>query len=203
MLASRALTEENRRLRSIAQVAELYTQRIDELQSEIEDLQKLQNLPGTVGRIKIPARVIGYSPTENRATISAGANQQVRPDLPVVTSDGLLGVVQTVDANSSQILLLTSPPPFKIGAKVSRDPPSNGLLHGDGPDRLSVEFTDTNAPMEVGDWVVTSGLSEVIPGGIPIGKIVLVRKDEDFGTRIAQVFPAAQIGRTSEVIVLR
>ena len=79
----------------------------------------------------------------------------------------------------------------------------SGLMHGEAPDRLTVEFLDMNAPIDIGDLVVTSGFSELIPRDIPIGRIVQVYKDDEFGTRVAQVFPAVSLGRVREVVVLR
>ncbi len=198
-----SLRDENRRLRAIAQSAELYTRRVEALEIENEELRKLMKLAEPIGKIKIPARIVHVAPRENRITINAGSKDLVKPGLPVIAGEGLVGVVQTVDEGTAQVLLLTSPPPFKIGAKVLRDPPAFGLLHGEAADRLSVEFMEANTPIEVDDWVVTSGFSEQIPPNIPIGRIVQFRKDEEFGTRVAQVFPAVQIGRIRDVVVLR
>jgi len=203
LFRSGSLVEENRRLRAIAQVAELYSGKLQSLESELEEVRKLSQLAESVGKIKIPARIVHYAPLENRITINAGSDKLVKAGLPVVAGEGLVGVVQTVDKGTAQVLLLSSPPPFKIGAKVLRDPPAFGLLHGEAADRLSVEFMEANTPIENGDWVVTSGFSEQIPANIPIGKIVQVRRDEEFGTRVAQVFPAVQIGRVRDVVVLR
>lgn len=203
LFGSGALVEENRRLRALAQISELYGSRMQSLESEIEEIRKLSKLAESVGKIKIPARIVHYAPLENRVTINAGSDKLVRAGLPVVAGEGLVGIVQTVDSGSAQVLLLSSPPPFKIGAKVLRDPPAFGLLHGEAANRLSVEFMEANTPIENGDWVVTSGFSEQIPPNIPIGKIVQVRRDEEFGTRVAQVFPAVQIGRVRDVMVLR
>lgn len=203
LFRSGALVEENRRLKALAQVAELYGGRLQALETELEEVRKLAKLAESVGKIRIPARVVHYAPLENRLTINAGSNKLVRQGLPVVAGEGLVGIVQTVDGTTAQVLLLSSPPPFKIGAKVLRDPPAFGLLHGEAADRLSVEFMEANTPIENGDWVVTSGFSEQIPPNIPIGRIVQVRRDEEFGTRVAQVFPAVQIGRIRDVVVLR
>ncbi len=197
------LEAENARLRKLAQVAATYAETVDALRQEIEDLRKLNDMPAAVGRIKIPGRIIGYFPHENRVTLDVGSSKLVKVGLPVVAADGLVGVVQTVDGGSCQVRLLSSPRPFLIGATVLRDPPATGLLHGEAADRLTLEFTDINAAIEVGDLVITSGHSELIPKGIPIGRVVQVFKDDEFGTRIAQVFPAVALGRVEEVLVLR
>lgn len=208
-----ALEAEVRKLQAQARIAETYAETLQTLRQEIDELRKLNKLPQAVGRIKIPARIIGYFPLENRLTISVGTAQQVKPGLAVVAGEGLVGVVQTADAHTAQVRLLSSPRPFMIGATVIRKPSTpeadakgqsvSGLMHGEAPDRLTVEFLDMNAPIDIGDLVVTSGFSELIPSDIPIGRIVQVYKDEEFGTRVAQVFPAVSLGRVREVMVLR
>lgn len=208
-----SLQSEVRRLRAQASIAETYMETVTSLRQEIEDLRNLMNMPQGAGRMKIPARVIGFFPMENRLTIDAGTAKQIKPGLAVVAGDGLVGVVQTADSRTAQVRLLSSPRPFMIGATVLRKPATadtdtqaasiSGLMHGEAPDRLTVEFLDLNAPIDIGDLVVTSGFSELIPHGIPIGRIVQVYKDDEFGTRIAQVFPAVTLSRVREVIVLR
>lgn len=199
---SGALAAENRRLRQLAAVAETYTETIDSLNHEIDSLRALLDVEA-IGKSRIGGRVIGYFPLENRLTISVGTTSGVRPGLPVIAGEGLIGTVQTADARSSQVRLLSSPRPYQIGATVRRDPPSTGLMHGEAVNRLILEFTDIESPVAVGDLVVTSGHSELIPEGIPIGRVVQVYVDEEFGTRIAQVFPAVALGKVREVVVLR
>jgi rod shape-determining protein MreC len=198
---SGSLTAENRHLRTMAEAEKLYNVRLGELQSKIDGLQKLLNLD-VPGHKRLPARIIGVFPDENRATISAGSAEGVVAGVPIVAPGGLLGLVQTVDTHTSQATLIWSPLPFKIGAMVAGKPDSAGLMHGDAPDRLILDL-NLNAPVQVGDLVVTSGFSAKIPRGLPIGRVVQVQQDQDFGTERAQIVPNVEIGDVQEVVVLR
>jgi cell shape-determining protein MreC len=62
---------------------------------------------------------------------------------------------------------------------------------------------DIQSNVQVGDRVVTSGYSEFIPAGIPIGRVVQIHNDLEFGTKRCQVFPNVQIGDVREVAILR
>jgi rod shape-determining protein MreC len=201
-LHARELREQNQQLRQQAAVAALYEERLEALAAEVASLRKLAGFD-IPERIKIPVEIIGFAMQENRITLSAGTASGVRSGLPVVAPDGLLAVVQTVDAHTSQAILITSPPPFRIGAMVSTDPPVAGLMHGEGPDRLVVEFLDLVVPVQPGDLVFTSGFSEKIPRGIPVGRVVQVHVDAAFGVRRAHVFPNAHVGSSREVFILR
>lgn len=202
LFGARSLKERNRELEALAVASELYTSEVSRLNREIENLRKSIGLPDLPGKTKIPADVIGFLPAEYRITISAGKADGVRAGLPVICADGLVGVVQSVLDRTSQVTLIYSPN-LKIGGVAQRNPPPAGLLRGESPEKLILEFVDIDAPAKVGDIVTTSGFSEKIPGGIPIGKIVQVDDDRSFGTRRAQIFPNVQIGSVREVFVLR
>lgn len=196
-----ALRQEVRRLRSIARAAELYRVREAALIREIDGLRSLSKLRN-FGRSPVFARVVGLFPYENRITLDVGSAQGVRPGMAVLAQGGLLAVVQTTEPRRAQALLLVSPAQ-RVGAMVERTPPIAGLVRGDAADRLVLDFMDREGPLEVGDWVTTSGFSDMIPGGIPIGRVVRVEIDPTFGSRRARVAPSALIDAVREVAVLR
>lgn len=200
---SRALVAENRRLKAERAQLALYLETVDRLEREIDSLRKLQNLPGLQGRKKIPAEVIGYFPNENRLTLSVGSRDGVEAGQPVVAPEGLLGRIQVVSGSTSQVLLLSSPDVNnRIGAIALRNPPSVGLLRGESPTSYFLEFADPKAPVDVGDVVMTSGLSDRIPRGIPIGRVIQIDDSEELGRRQALVFPSVSVGSVREVEVI-
>jgi rod shape-determining protein MreC len=196
------LSAENRRLRSIANAEALYNTRLTELQEQIDSLEKLEKIPPVAGKKKIAARVIGIFPDEYRVSLSVGADEGVMAGVPVIAPDGLLGVISTVEKHSSQATLIWAPLPFKIGAIVADKPQSAGLIHGDSWEHLTLDLS-INAPIKAGDLVTTSGFSEKIPRGIPIGIVSAVVQDQDFGTERAQILPKVDLGNVQEVFVLR
>ncbi len=199
---ARSLSAENAALHSRVTALLQYEDANAGLAGQLDQVRKLMNLPRYGERWRIPAEAIGYAPYEDRLTLSAGRRQGVLVGLPVVAPEGLIGVVQVVDESTCQVLLLSSRL-IKVGAMAMRDPPQPGILQGEAPDRLVLGFLDTQSPIEVGDVVVTSGFSETIPRGIPIGKITQIESNPDFGARRAKVFPFARLGTVHEVFILR
>lgn len=193
---SRELDEQVRRLQT-------EKERADRLEAEVAVLKQLLSAPTPANRERLAARIIGFSPRDNRITLSVGSRQGVKAGLAVLGPDGLLGVVQAAQGGYSTVALIWSPPPFKIGALAERNPPAAGLLTGETPERLRLELFDVNSPVQVGDSVVTSGFSDTIPAGIPIGRVVAVDFDQAYGRKTAQVFPDAQVGTTREVWVIK
>ncbi|MBL8086686.1 MAG: rod shape-determining protein MreC [Chthonomonas sp.] len=202
-----ALRAEVTNLRQSKAAADLYNERVTELEDQIESLNALLKLPPTVGKTRVPAVVTGYFPTELRMTLNVGSKQGIERRMPVITGTGLLGVVDAVSANACQIDLISSFQ-LRVGAMVlSRNDPTApaiaGLLRGEGGERLVLEFVETSAEIEPGDLVVTSGYSDKTPRGIPIGRVTEVRKDEDYGSRKVSVAAMTRLGESREVFVLK
>ncbi|MBC8063583.1 MAG: rod shape-determining protein MreC, partial [Chlorobia bacterium] len=195
------LSRQNRGLKQYETIARQYSETVDRLAHEIDNLRALNELPPIVGREKVAATVIGYFANENRITISVGSNRGVRPGLAVVTGEGLVGTIQTVGPFDSQVSLLADPN-RKIGALViTRNPPSAGLIKGENASLLVLTL-DSTSPVENGDLVATSGYSDRIPRGIPIGRVNQVYNDLTTGSKRVDVFPNVTLGSLREVIVL-
>ncbi|MER3496314.1 MAG: hypothetical protein C4320_05630 [Armatimonadota bacterium] len=124
-------------------------------------------------------------------------------DAPVVAAAGLLGIVQTVSAHESTALLITSTASTLGAIAPAHDPPPAGLVRGENSTTLTVTFADPNAPIKMGDALVTTGYSELVPRGLLIGRVIQVNDNPEMGSRTARVYPAVQIGRVREVAVLR
>lgn len=196
-----ALERENSRLKLALRSSEALSARIQQLQFDLDRIQKLQGLTNFPGRTAVAARVTGLFVYDNRITLNIGSASGVKPDMPVISGDGLVGVIQTVTTNESQALLITSPS-IHIGAIADRNPPPAGLLKGENMHTLIVDFLDPNAPVAIGDEVVTSGFSTLIPRGIPIGRVFNIQNNPDFGSRRAYVYPWLNVGSLSVVKVL-
>jgi rod shape-determining protein MreC len=181
-LGATALEEENRRLR------------------ELLDLER--RLP----RGAVAATVLRQAtPTRGLAVIlSKGARDGVRLLAPVVTPDGLLGVVRSVDPQTSVAVLWTHPD-FRVGA-MTPDGGVFGLVQprGGDPDLMTmllvgVPYRDTIPP---GTPLLTSGFGDVYPRGIPIGRVVRMLEEQEGVARSYVVRAAAHPGSASHVIVL-
>ena len=192
------LLAENRRLSAQVQAIAGYAEHVEFLNRELDGLRALQGFGPVPGKTRVNAAVIGYFPRENLITLNVGSAQGVSSGNPVVAPSGLIGTVQTVEKSRCQVMLLGNPA-LKIGAMdLSRKPPPAGFL-----ENLGVTFVDPKAPVEVGDLIVTSGLSDKIPMGIIVGRVIFVEDSLEQGTRRATVDAAASIGDVREVQVLR
>ncbi|MGA9451424.1 MAG: rod shape-determining protein MreC [Verrucomicrobiia bacterium] len=136
--------------------------------------------------------------------IDLGSRDSIRENLPVLTTDGLVGRVLSVSYTHAQVVLV-SDPNCKVSALVEDPAHDMGIISPGGPlDNSFVElgYLSGNANLQAGQKVVTSGLGGVFPKGIPIGQIVDARPAE-FGLYTeARVKLLVNLGSLEQVWVL-
>ena len=198
---ARSMRKEIERLRAMEMAFRRYQESVDLLGERLSSLQAMHDLPTDSGRQKVFARVVGNFPLQNRITLDRGSRHGLVERMPVLSADGLVGWIETVDANRSQVLLISSPA-LNIAAKVLADPLVHGIVRGETADRLVLEALEPNE-VHAGELVVTSGFSETIPEGIPIGVVVDSHEDLQFGTRRILILPHVRAGTFNEVYALK
>lgn len=117
------------------------------------------------------ARVINntYSKTKNNITINKGSKDGLTIDLGIITSEGIVGIINHVSKNYATIQSVINTN-SQINAKLKKSS-HFGFLVWDTKDPNIVQLTDIPrlAQLAVGDTVVTDGKSTIFPEGIPIG----------------------------------
>lgn len=198
---SAALRTENQRLRQVEAAAAQYTETVRLLNERVAGLQRLLELE-VPERTKVPAHIVAFHPTENTVTLDVGESSGITVGLAVIAAEGLFGVVEAVGPSTCAVLLITSPR-RQIGAKVISDPPAAGLVRGENPTRLILDVIEGSGEIKPGASVETLGLSGTIPAGIPIGTVLQVARDKDFGRTRVFVLPNVLLTNVQEVVVLR
>ena len=119
------------------------------------------------------ARVIknSYANPKNYITINKGARAGLRPDMAVITPSGILGIVENTSERFAIVQSILNKN-SNINAKI-KGTEQFGSLVWDGREHNMVQLIDIPrmANMNMGDTIVTGGMSSIFPGGIPIGTI--------------------------------
>jgi rod shape-determining protein MreC len=155
------------------------------------------------------ARVIARDPANwwRSLEIDLGSRDGMRTNLAVLTTNGLVGRLQSVGETRSQVVLLGDPS-LRVAAEVGG--PTNGETgiitanvsapQEDGMVDLDVLSGASN--VRPGQSVVTWGAGGVFPAGIPIGAIVDLRPKEFGLSTEARVKLAANLSALEEVWVM-
>ena len=152
----------------------------------------------------IHARIISEDPNNyvSALTIDQGRAAGVVPGMVVVSGDGLLGRVSSVSTNSAKIVLVTDAS-TSIYAVVQRsDSRASGVVEGTGRDRLTMKFVSQTAEIRPGDVVVTSGRGGTFPGGIHVGQVVSVQRNDVAPFQQAEVQPAVDPRLLDTVLIV-
>ncbi len=136
--------------------------------------------------------------------IDLGSRDGLAANLPVLTTDGLVGRISSVGYTRSQVILIGDPN-CRVSALVEDPAQDTGILSSGGPldNSLAVlTYLPSDASLKSGQQVVTSGIGGVFPKGIPLGQIVDSRQ-VTFGLYTeARVKLSANLGSLEEVWVL-
>ncbi|MBC6974650.1 rod shape-determining protein MreC [Bacillus sp. Xin] len=156
----------------------------------------------------IQATVIARNPDKwyDLIAIDRGEQQGIQKDMAVMTSKGLVGRVKSVSQFTSTVELLSSlNRTNRISAVVEGQERIFGLIEGYDKEKQTLVFTKipSDVKVEKDQTVVTSGLSDIFPKGLVIGKIVDVAPDEYGLTQTAYVKPAADLNDVDHVMVTK
>ena len=154
----------------------------------------------------LPARVIAadISPYFRVLRIRLDVDaDKVEVGMPVVSAEGVVGQIEVVAGNYSDVLLAVDPRSnIDVLTQSNR---ARGILIGLGLERsytAKLGFLLRQDEVEEGDVVVTSGRGGRFPKELLVGTIVSVEKQEYGLYQSATVEPAVDFSRLEEVYVI-
>ena len=157
----------------------------EELKKEINEMKELLNINHTLAEYtKLSATVIdrnlGY--WYDTITINKGEHDGVVIGMPAVVGNGLIGkVISTTTFNSTIRLITATDVIDKISVKIQLD--ENNYVYGilsnyDSETKTHIiEGISETSEIKNGSLVTTTGMGNIFPAGILIGKITGVRTD--------------------------
>lgn len=128
----------------------------------------------------IPAIVIknSYSATDNILLVNRGKKDSLKEDLGVITSKGILGIIDKTSKNYATVLSILNTN-SRISAKLKNTNHFGSLQwNTKSPNVVQLKEIPKIAPLKEGDTILTSGLSAIFPKNIPIGSIQSFELDE-------------------------
>ncbi|PRZ26531.1 rod shape-determining protein MreC [Flavobacterium granuli] len=136
-------------------------------------LQKFEKIKGVDPKDIVVSKVIhnSYNVHENFITLNSGSLQGIKPDMGVINSLGIIGIVDKTSPKYSTVVSILNVK-SQINAKIKK---SNhfGSLIWNGKSTGFVQLVDVPrlASVRKGDTIVTGGQSVIFPENINIGTI--------------------------------
>lgn len=148
----------------------LKVNRLREYGLENRELRELLEFRDSLKYTLVPGKIISklVSKTHGNFIINVGVSDSVKTGMPIVNSDGLVGIVTDVSENFSLVRTLGN---SELNLAVTNQRSNvNGILSWNGSD-LVIKNIPTNFDNEVGDRIITSEFSTILPPSIPVGVI--------------------------------
>jgi rod shape-determining protein MreC len=176
------------------------------IDAENRRLRRLLGLRDRVGSETVSALVVSKDTTDYfrvaQVTLDAPA-RGIRPNMPVLSLDGVVGTVRRVAGESVQVQLAVDSG-FGVDVVVERTG-ARGFVRGGGDNNrylVRVELVQSSDSIDNGDILVTSGVGCRFPKGLPVARVTKVVK-KDFGVyQTVEAEPVVDFSRLSEVLIL-
>ena len=197
------LVEENAGLRARALALAHDAQRYGAAEAELAQLRQLIGAAEKLPVRSVPAEVLYASrdPYSHKVFVNAGAHHGVTPGSPVADEAGLIGQVTRVHPLLSEVTLITDQDQA-IPVQVVRSG-LRAIAFGSGPaGTLELRFMASNAEIQTGDDLVTSGIDGTYPAGLPVAKVVRIERDAELSFTRVVCRPIGGVDRGRFVLVL-
>lgn len=195
--------EENEALKTELARAREIQNRYEELELENERLKKFVNFTSSVPATYVAAQVIARDPSPwfKTIVIDKGAKEGLVKGSPVLVSEGIVGQVIEVARGYSRVLLITDRN-SAVDALV-QNTRVRGMVKGNSKDTCSFVYALRKDQVKPGEMIVSSGLDQVFPKGLRIGKILDVKKDHSQLFQDIIIETSVDFDKLEEVLVYK
>jgi len=200
---------ENKRLKE--ELSKLNSDKItiEEIKSENA---KLKELLGLKDQIKLSAsyeiaKVVQRSQEAwlNYFIIDKGEKNGVKKNMVVINNQGLIGYIIDTGTNWAKVITVLDPD-FSASAMVVRTR-EIGVVRGSvnllSKRLCELRYISKDSKVKLNDIVITSGMGEIFPKGIAIGKVVQIKNDKFELTKNIVIEPLVDIENVEYVMVLK
>ena len=177
---------------------------VEQLALENKQLRELLDLSKRLDTKGVAAEVLydAADPFTRKLIIDKGLVNGIKPSSPVMDEHGILGQVTHVLPLVSEVTLVTDRE-HSIPVLNTRTG-ARGVAYGEsgGAPLLELRFMATNADIEVGDLLSTSGVDGIYPAGVLVGKVTKVERRAE--TAFARILcePVGRVQGARHVMVL-
>ncbi|MAU30446.1 MAG: rod shape-determining protein MreC [Flavobacteriaceae bacterium] len=144
-----------------------------------------------------------YSYSNNFITIDAGKKDSIEVDNGVISSKGVVGIIDKISLNYSRFISILNTN-FLLNAKLKKSG-YFGVLSWDGNDIYKVQLKDIpkQANVVIGDTIVTGGNSLIFPKGILIGYVDSYKLDNSENYFELEIQLATDMTNIEKIYVLK
>lgn len=196
------LRDENQRLLDRVKDNQQLVVQVKELTQENDRLRHLLNLRKVPKWNYVVAEVVGRSRRHSdfMITINKGTDHGVVADRGVFCVQGVVGIVWEASDSYAKIMTLNNPGSV-VAAIVQNSRYQESFVSGAGGSMGKLENVPNFEPVKKGDLILTSGLDQIFPKGLRIGRVTAA-KPTSLAFQEIDIQLGTEFSRLEEVIVL-
>lgn len=199
------LKQENEELKQKNKTLEQSLKELEIIKSENETLKEYVNLKDKYLEYKtVPAYIISKNINnyEKTVVINLGQKDGIKPNMTVISSEGLVGYILSVTQNTAKVqTIIDVSTSVSSAISTSRDAIIvNGTLGSNNI--LKASYIPTEATLLENDSVETSGIGGIYPKGIHIGTIKEIIDTKNNIDRYAYIETAVDFSKLETVLVI-
>jgi len=194
--------QENLMLKQKVAALQEENHQMKELSLANERLRRLVQFRERISSPMVASEVIGQDPTSwfKSVTIDKGEKDGVRQGMAVISPEGVVGQILKAAPHYATVLLVTD---YNSAIdSIIQKSRARAIVEGKGENRCQMKYLLRTEEVNVGDVVLTSGLSGNFPKGLLIGEIRRVEKKGHGIFQYAEMAPSVDLSRLEEVLVI-
>lgn len=201
------LISENLELQEQNSELEQQVRELEYIKAENETLKEYMELTEKYGEYEtIPGNVINKDISNYSKTIviNIGTDDGVEENMAVIADEGLVGYITSVTNNTANVktIIDTSSSVSCVMSTTDEAIVCKGILDTNN-NTLKAMYLPTDANVIQGDSIETSGLGEIYPKGIYIGKITSIVNTQNSTDRYALIETAVNFDELYTVLVVK
>ena len=189
-------------LKSHIEKLQIENQLLREQSIENERLRELLSFKKRFAYKILPAETIGRDPSSWFKTIliDKGEKDGVLRGSGVITPKGIVGRVINVSGNTSKVLLITDIN-SSVDAVVKRSR-EKGIVEGYSENNCKLSYVLKTEDIKTGDVIVSSGLHNVYPKGVSVGRVSSIVKNKSGFFQFVEIKPSVDFSKLNEVLIV-
>jgi rod shape-determining protein MreC len=178
--------------------------RLREMVSGFDRLKKLLQLKSELPGPSLVAEVVGRGPSPFIQTffIDKGRKDGLVRGMPVLMTEGVVGRLEKTSANFSQVIQINDPS-FAVDCLTQRSR-VRGILTGiPGEKNCQIKYVARTEDILPGDIIITSGLDQLYPKGLILGRILKLNARAKGNFLFVEVVPEVKLSQIEEVLIFQ
>lgn len=202
------LKDENEQLTNEIADLQMEINELNVVKKDYEDLKKMLNYKDTHDEYEyIGCEIIGVSGNSyfEGFVINRGSIHGIEKRMVAISPNGLVGQVTAVGTNWARIQTLANEN-IAVAGYIDETEEVNGIVKGykdyDNKVLAKVEVPTLDSDLKNGDTVYTSGVGDVYPKGIKIGKVIEVYEDKSKVVKYGIIEPSVEINKIDKLYII-